>query len=133
MKLLALAFLAFFPQDERPPEQTPLTEQERAVSDEEIEETIAMVRDALELSGEAQVKGDLDEARLHVRGALEVMQALGKLRDPKLVTSLEEIANSADGLGLLPAQLAAREWIVGIRESTLPADHPDLLAAKLNL
>ena len=133
---LVIAVSPALAQDQEPPTggaQEAPNQDPPAVSDEEIEETIAMVRDSLELCREAQANGNLEEARLHVRGALEVMQALDGLRDAKLLASLEAIDGRAGGLGLFPAQLAVREWTVGIRENTLPADHPDLLAAEEKL
>ena len=135
--LLVLVASTTVAQEQDPPkvggvEKTP-KQDPPGVSDEEIEDTIAMVRDALEMCREAQGSGDRVEARLHVQGALEVMQELRALRDPRLLAALADIDDRAEGLGLLPAQLAAREWIVRIRQSTLPADHSLLLRAKGSL
>ena len=100
---------------------------------EQIKEVIEDVRFSLELSREARGNGDLAEARVHVEGALEVVQTLGGLEDPMLLGCLMEIDGEATALGLLSTQVAAREWIFRIREVTLPPDHADLLGAKLNL
>ena len=90
------------------------------VSDEQIEETVAMVRDALDLCDKAQLNGDLDEARFHLGGALDVMQPLAGSREPKLLGILGAIDVKAEALDLLPAQLVARSGSSGSARAVFP-------------
>ena len=105
----------------------------RAPSTDEIQETLAEVRFALQLSHEARVGDDLDEARLHLSGALEVMQALDGVRARALLPVLAELDGTAERLGELAIQVRAREWVLAIRAAYLPADHADRLLAQESL